>query len=517
MSAAELRLSTADMMAAIQAMDPEAKKELDAFLLAGGAPIWVPQDGPQLMAYLSQADIVFYGGAAGGGKTDLLLGLCLTSQEHSIIFRREAVQLTGIEERMTSILGTRKGYNSQDGVWRLPGGKVMELGSVKEVSDWVKYQGRPHDFKGFDEITHFTESQFRTLIGWLRTDKPDIRQRVVAAGNPPTTAEGEWVKRFWAAWLDPNHPNPAKPGELRWYITNEKGEDEEVPDGTPVMVGNDLMTPKSRTFIPSSVDDNIFLLSTGYKATLQSLPEPLRSQMLRGDFNAGAADPAWQAIPTEWVKAAMARWKPRDAKGEMTALGLDPARGGTDKTSVARRHGQWFDEMVTVPGAVTKDGPTTAGFVVPLVRNGACICVDSIGIGSSALDFIKGMNLNVLAVNGSETSHVHAKAGDMRFRNRRAEMYWLLREALDPTNPDPIALPNDQELLGDLTAVRYKVVTLGQATALQMRSKDEVREALGRSPDKGDAVAMTFVAGIPKPNTQRNDDYQEPEAPDWRT
>ena len=68
MSAAELRLSTADMMAAIQAMDPEAKKELDAFLLAGGAPIWVPQDGPQLMAYLSQADIVFYGGAAGGGK-----------------------------------------------------------------------------------------------------------------------------------------------------------------------------------------------------------------------------------------------------------------------------------------------------------------------------------------------------------------------------------------------------------------------------------------------------------------
>ena len=57
MSAAELRLSTAEMMAAIQAMDPEAKKELDAFLLAGGAPIWVPQDGPQLMAYMSQADI----------------------------------------------------------------------------------------------------------------------------------------------------------------------------------------------------------------------------------------------------------------------------------------------------------------------------------------------------------------------------------------------------------------------------------------------------------------------------
>ncbi len=507
--------TTGEYLEQIKALTPVARAALEAMVTAQGRPVWEPQPGPQSAAYHSEADIVFYGGAAGGGKTELLLGVSITEQEHSIIFRREAVQLIGIEERMTQILGTRTGYNSQTGVWRLPEGRVLELGSVKEPGDWVKYQGRPHDAKLFDEICHFTEMQFRTLIGWLRTDNPNIRQRVIAAGNPPTTAEGEWVKRFWAAWLDPNHPNPAKPGELRWYVTNEKGEDEEVPDGTPVLVGNDMMQPKSRTFIPSSVDDNIFLLSTGYKATLQSLPEPLRSQMLRGDFNAGAADPAWQAIPTEWVKAAMARWKPRDAKGDMTALGLDPARGGVDKTSAARRHGTWFDEIISVPGALTKDGPTAAGFVVPLVRNGACICVDSIGIGSSALDFIKGMNLNVLAVNGSETSHARAKAGDMRFRNRRAEMYWLLREALDPTNPDPIALPNDQELLGDLTAVRYKVVTLGQSTALQMRSKDEVREALGRSPDKGDAVAMTFVSGIPKPNAWR-DDYQEPEAPDWR-
>ena len=164
---------------------------------------------------------------------------------------------------------------------------------------------------------------------------------------------------------------------------------------------------------------------------------------------------------------------------------------------------------------MTKDGPTAAGFVVPLVRNGACICVDSIGIGSSALDFIQGLNLNVYAVNGSESSNAMTKAGNLRFRNKRAEMYWLLREALDPTNPDPIALPPDFELLADLTAVRYKVVTMGKDAAIQIRSKDEIREALGRSPDKGDSVAMTFVQGIPPPNSVRND-YEEPDAPDWR-
>lgn len=508
-------LSAAEAMTLLKDMSPEEIAELDKLLLSSDAAPWIPQQGPQEAAFYSEADILFYGGAAGGGKTDLLLGLSLTSQQHSIIFRREAVQLIGIEERMTAILGTRKGYNSKDGIWRLPQGKVLELGSVKEPGDWVKYQGRAHDSKLFDEICHFTEMQFRTLIGWLRTDRPDIRQRVVCAGNPPTTAEGEWAKRYWAAWLDPNHPNPAQAGELRWYVTNEKGEDEEVPNNEPVMVGHDLVTPQSRTFIPSSVEDNIFLLSTGYKAKLQALPEPLRSQMLRGDFNAGSADPQWQVIPTDWIKAAMARWVEKESKGTMTAIGFDPARGGMDKSCAAPRYGNWFDKLVSVPGVVTKDGPSAAGFVVPLVRDGACICVDSIGIGSSALDFLVGLNLNVLPVVGSQASTATDSAGQLRFRNKRAEMYWRLREALDPLAKNPIALPNDSELLGDLAAVRYKVVTMGRVAAIQMRDKDEIREVLGRSPDKGDAVAMTFVDGIPEPNV-RNSHYEEAPEPDWR-
>lgn len=489
--------SSAEAMEMFAGMTDEQKAAYDE-LLTAGRPLWVAQPGPQRSAFDSKADILFYGGAAGGGKSSLMLGLSITTQNRSIIFRRESVQLTGLEEDMTRIIGTREGYNSTTGMWRLPGGRTMELGSVKEPGDWIKFQGRAHDFKGFDEICHFTEGQFRALIGWLRSDDPAQRQRVVCAGNPPTDASGEWVKRFWAAWLDPQHPNPAKPGELRWYVTNEKGEDQEVPDGEPVLVGKDWMKPKSRTFIPSSVDDNLFLSSTGYKATLQSLPEPLRSQMLRGDFNAGAADPAWQLIPTEWVKAAQARWVDRQVKGPMTCLGLDPSRGGMDKTSAARRHGAWFDKLITAPGAVTKDGPTTAGFVAPLVRNGAPIAVDGIGIGSSALDFINGLGLLVHSVIGSEGSTLMDKAGQLRFRNVRAEMYWLMREALDPENPEPISLPPDSELEADLCAVRYKVVTMGTQAAILIRSKDEIREVLGRSPDKGDSVAMTFANGVPR-------------------
>lgn len=499
-----------EALAHVKNLTAEQKAELDRLLTGKGAPMWVPQPGPQSMAYDSQADILFYGGSAGGGKSSLLLGLCLTAADHSIIFRREAVQLVGLIEDMSKIIRTREGLNSQTGVWRLPGGRIMELGSVKEPDDWMKYQGRAHSLKCFDELAHFTEMQFRTLIGWMRTDNPNIRQRVVCAGNPPTSAEGEWVKRYWAPWLQPGHPNPAQPGELRWYVTNEKGEDQPVPGPEPVLVGKDWMTPKSRTFIPSSVDDNLFLVLTGYKATLQALPEPLRSQMLKGDFNAGASDPAWQTIPTEWVKAAQARWQARPIKkGDMTCIGLDPARGGMDKTTAARCHDTWFDELVTAPGAVTKDGPTTAAFAAPLVRDGAVIAVDAIGIGSSALDFIKGVGLHVHAVVGSERSTLMDKNGTLRFRNVRAEMYWRLREALDPANPNPISLPPDAELLADLCAVRYKVVTLGQHAAIQMREKDEIRELLGRSPDKGDAVAMTFAAGVPRPPKAKK-------APSWR-
>eukprot|EP01048_Picozoa_sp_COSAG05_P035129 COSAG05_NODE_15083_length_379_cov_0.525000_1_plen_70_part_10 len=60
-------------------------------------------------------------------------------------------------------------------------------------------------------------------------------------------------------------------------MTNEKGEDQEVPGPDPVMVGPDLMTPKSLKFTPSSVNDNLFLLSTAYFFKQKTAYEILRS------------------------------------------------------------------------------------------------------------------------------------------------------------------------------------------------------------------------------------------------
>lgn len=515
-------LTADELLGLLPHLTPEEAQEIDE-LLTSGLPIWLQQVGPQWDALESPADIVYYGGQAGGGKTDLLIGAATTRHRQSILFRREAVQLVHIVQRTTQILqrlGGRRLYNGQDDVFRMPDGRVIELGSVKEPDDWMKYMGRPHDLVCFDELPHFTELQFRALIGWCRSDDPKQRQRVIAAGNPPTTSEGEWVIRYFAPWLDETHPNPAKPGELRWFVTDDDGRDKEVPDDTPLLIRGKWTRPKSRTFISASVDDNLYYSSTGYRDTLMALPEPLRSQMALGSFSAGRADHEWQMVPTAWIKAAQARWEERADKGVMTALGFDVARGGIDKSTIARRHGTWFDRLVQLPGVVTDDGPKAAAFVVPLVRNGAPICIDAIGVGGSGLDFLVGLGLNVVPVIGSERSTGSDKSGRLRFKNVRAQMYWALREALDPTAQSPIALPPDPELLGDLAAVRYKIVIAGTQPAIQARSKDEIIEALGRSPDKGDAVAMTFADVVASEGPGLHESVRRfkarPRVRDWR-
>ena len=75
-----------------------------------------------------------------------------------------------------------------------------------------------------------------------------------------------------------------------------------------------------------------------------------------------------------------------------------------------------------------------------------------------------------------------------RFRNRRAELFWRLREALERGE---VSLPDDEELHADLSALRYQFTQDGR---IQIESKDECRKRLGRSPDRADALALAWAA-----------------------
>jgi hypothetical protein len=250
-----------------------------------------------------------------------------------------------------------------------------------------------------------------------------------------------------------------------------------------------VITPLSRTFIPSRISDNPYLMGTGYMAQLQSLPEPLRSQMLYGDFQAGMEDDPWQVVPTAWAEAAMARWTRPDKLAPMDSLGVDVARGGKDNTILARRHGMWFDEALAYPGTATPDGPTIAGLVVSALRDRAPIHIDVIGVGSSPYDFLNEMGQQVLGVNVAESALGLDKSGRLRFKNQRSELWWRMREALDPANNTGIALPPDQRLLADLCAPTWKLV--GQTVAVA--SREEILDKIGRSPDYASAYCLALM------------------------
>src|SRR5574343_2022082 len=279
-----------DVFAAYDALPEPQKAELmrDADRLIGKKR-WVPNPGPQTAAFFSDADELFYGGQAGGGKSDLEIGLSLTEHHRSLLLRRTNKEALGLVERMAEVIGNRDGWSGQQGIWRLEDATV-ELSGCQLEEDKQKFKGSPHDLICFDEVSDFTETQYTFIIAWNRSTKPGQRCRVIAARNPPTRPEGLWVLKRWAAWLDPNHPNPAAPGELRWYTTGEEGDEIEVDGPGPHMIGGDLVVARSRTFIPAELADNPDLAATNYAATLAALPEELRAAYRDGRFDAGLKD-----------------------------------------------------------------------------------------------------------------------------------------------------------------------------------------------------------------------------------
>jgi len=343
-------------------------------------------------------------------------------------------------------------YNENLRRWKFGDGRRIRFGSIQHEKNKSDYQGQAHDFYGFDEITEFSESMFRFVTGWNRSAIKDQRCRVICAGNPPTSADGDWVINYWAPWLDPGHPNPAQPGELRWFTTVE-GKDVELADGAPFEIKGEIVKPRSRTFIAARVQDNPYLIEAGYVSRLQALPEPLRSKLLYGDFTKSREDNPYQVIPSEWVKSAQERWK-QSLRPDMpmTAMGVDVARGGDDKTVIAMRYGNWIDELRPYPGASTPDGPAVAALVLSHRRDKAVINVDVVGVGTSVYDHLRGVTDNVIPINGAEKSESADKSGELGFVNLRAEIYWKARESLDPASGQDICLPPDRELLADLCA-----------------------------------------------------------------
>lgn len=462
------------------------------------ATSWTPLPGPQTTAYESLADITGYGGSAGGGKSMLEIGLAVTQHRKSIIFRRESTSTRDLWSKLTALCGNLGRSNETLLLWRdLPGGREVQLAGCKNEDDWRKFMGNERDLMEFDEATEFAEGQVRTLIAWCRTPIYGQRCRVVLSFNPPSRPEGMWVIDFFGPWLDPKHPFPAEPGELRWYAVID-GKDVARPNGEPFVHdgarGPETIKPLSRTFIPARLEDNPILEATGYRTTLQNVPEPLRSQLLYGDFEIGLTDDEWQTIPTGVVKAAQDRWHKDGGKGHpLAAIGCDVAQGGSDQTALARRYGTWYAEIEVHPGVSVPDANVNASHVLKALTDGGTAYIDADGIGASTYFLVKALmgtagSSRVQAYLGSDRKSVDGEtdaSGVLGFYNKRAMAWWRFREKL-MAKGSTIALPPERRILAELCAPRYRIVG-GQ---IKLEDKKDVKKRVGFSPDYADAIVM---------------------------
>lgn len=508
----------------LRGLPPEQRQAIEKKAAAYLNRCWLPQPGPQRAAFESEADELLYGGAAGGGKTDLLIGLATTQHRRSTLFRRQSNDLDTLWERLTEVASSAgvEQSNSNKKTMRLGDGRLIYGAHLDAPGSEKSHQGNARDFYGFDEAAQMDEFKIAFVTQWLRSTDPDQRKRIVFATNPPMpemvngqlqdVAVGDWLLRWFAPWLDDTYPNPAKDGELRWcymdregdrlttvwvegpgYYDAETGELVDDPEQDDIDRGR-YKAARSRTFIRSLAKDNAFLAGTGYVERIAGQPEPFRSMLLTGDFSIKGEDHPMQVIPTEWVVAAQARWRQREPERrrlKQLVLSGDVAQGGADMTVLAALlETDFFDDLIVRPGRDTPTGKEVTAMVLTARRDNSLIVLDGTGSWAGSTRDLLETHHQIIA-EMFVASHASTKWNSTmtyRYANMRSEMWWEFREALDPKSDYDICLPPSIRLRTQLTTPLWGP----KGKLLYIESKEEIQKRIGSSTDEADAVLQAW-------------------------
>ena len=170
----------------------------------------------------------------------------------------------------------------------------------------------------------------------------------------------------------------------------------------------------------------------------------------------------------------------------MIVWGLDVARFGSDATALCKRQGPIVTELRSCRGL---DLMQTTGRIVAEYealapsKRPAEILVDSIGVGSGVVDRLQELGLPVRGVNVAESPSM----GDT-YMNLRSELWFKCKAWLEDRS---CKLPKDDQLIAELTAIRYSFTSSGKMKA---ESKDEMRKRGLGSPDLADALCLTMAS-----------------------
>lgn len=254
-----------------------------------------PQPGPQTMLLASEADIVFYGGGAGGGKTYGMLMDFLHHYEmpdaRALFFRRTTPEIKAVGGPWECAIDLYSHFGAKpkgsDNRIVFPTGSEFKFSHLENENDKYKHQGDQIPILYFDELSHFTRTQFWYLASRNRSVSKIIPY-IRATTNP---APDTWIAEFIEWWLDPDtgFAIPERSGVLRYFYQYNDvfywaDTPEELEEKFPELAK--VGRPRSATFIVSLLDDNKILMEKdpSYKATLLSLRRVDKERLLYGNW-----------------------------------------------------------------------------------------------------------------------------------------------------------------------------------------------------------------------------------------
>lgn len=207
-----------------------------------------------------------------------------------------------------------------------------------------------------------------------------------------------------------------------------------------------------------------------------------------GLFPGSASDGLISMEHLQLARDRLAR-KVKPADEDVVRLGCDPARYGDDLSCIEAAHGPlaW-----PVAQLAKYDGERLANRLVLEINrlHARSVAIDSTGgYGSSPADFLRKAIRDGQVDHDCQVYEVNFGAGSSnpdKWANRRTELWWRLRDWIR----EDAAYDPDDTTTEELLAATYK--PHGEGVALE--PKDKLKERIGRSPDRADALALA-VAG----------------------
>ena len=400
-----------------------------------------------------------------------------------------------------------------------PSGFELQLAHLHAEDSVYGYQGTEIAYIAFDELTHFTEEQFFYMLSRNRSTC-GVVPYVRASTNP----QGEgWVKRLIAWWIYPDDypievlrgaPIPERQGIMLYMA---RVNDILIMELTPELV-LEKMPPeiaakfpkesiRSITFVAGKLFDNEILMETnpGYLGNLMSLSESEQAQLLDGRW-INLDNDVLRLYSNSAISDLFTNFVPKLPKRYITA---DIALEGADKFVIAIWEGWVLVELRVFPksmGDMVLDEIRKAAqqWRVP-VRH---IAFDSDGVGG----FLKGFLQTAYSFVGGGTPiaekpklNISGKPNPTpQYFNLRSQVFFYLRDIIENSEMSILDDTHRKDIEQELRAIK-KMETPGDGK-LRIIPKQQIKQAIGRSPDFADVIAMRAVfdlapVHIPPPRT----------------